>query len=135
MNTKQIGENSEAQVLAALLKNGEVVLLPFGDNQRYDLVVERGGEFERVQVKTGRIKDGRIAFSTASTYDHRGGGRRGYAGQAECFMVYCPDNDKIYKVQVEAVPPSSSATLRLETPKNNQVRRIMWAKDYEYPLV
>jgi PD-(D/E)XK endonuclease len=36
MNPKMIGEISEAQVLAAFLQAGEVVLLPSGDNQRYD---------------------------------------------------------------------------------------------------
>ena len=61
-NTKDVGERSEAQVLAALLKLGKVVLMPYGDNQRYDFVVEDGGEFIRVQCKTGKLKDGRVNF-------------------------------------------------------------------------
>jgi hypothetical protein len=41
-NTKEVGERSEAQIIAKLLRDGKnVVLLPFGDNQRYDLVLER----------------------------------------------------------------------------------------------
>src|SRR5262249_30713483 len=51
-NTKSIGEVSEAIILAEFLKAGFPVLLPFGDNQRYDMVVEVGGRFLRVQCKT-----------------------------------------------------------------------------------
>jgi len=46
-NTKAIGEISEAIVLAEFLKMGFPVLLPFGDNQRYDMVIEAGGRFLR----------------------------------------------------------------------------------------
>ena len=48
------------------------MLIPFGDNQRYDLVVEREGNFVRVQCKTGRVrKEGQILFNTCSSYVHR----------------------------------------------------------------
>ncbi len=55
MNTKQIGEITEACILAILLKAGYVVLTPFGDNQRYDLVIERDGVFQRVQCKSSSV--------------------------------------------------------------------------------
>lgn len=42
--TKQKGDVSEAVVLAELVKLGFSVLQPFGDNQSYDLVVEKGGK-------------------------------------------------------------------------------------------
>ena len=54
MNSKHVGDTSEAQVIAALLKMGKNVLLPFGDNQRYDVVIEEKGKFIRIQVKTAR---------------------------------------------------------------------------------
>ena len=52
VNTKAIGEVSEAAILAEFLKAGFPVLLPFGDNQRYDMVIEVSGRFLRVQCKT-----------------------------------------------------------------------------------
>jgi hypothetical protein len=52
VNTKAIGEVSEAVILAEFLKAGFPVLLPFGDNQRYDMVIEVSGRFLRVQCKT-----------------------------------------------------------------------------------
>ena len=59
-NNKTIGEHSEAILIAKLLEVGYGVLTPFGDNRRYDLVIEDAdGNFHRVQCKTGRVaKDG-----------------------------------------------------------------------------
>ena len=57
MNSKDVGEISEGMVLAALLRARKIVLRPFGDNQRYDLVVDEDGTFVRIQCKTARLKD------------------------------------------------------------------------------
>ena len=79
-NHKAIGEQSEAIIMAKLLEVGYSVLMPFGDNRRYDLVIEDADEkFWRVQCKTGWVEnDGAyIAFKTASSYYHTRAGRRG----------------------------------------------------------
>jgi len=129
-NSKTVGERSEAKVLAMFLRLGKTVLLPFGDNQRYDLVVEEDGEFTRVQCKTGRIKNRAIHFDTCSSQSHRGKGKLDYRGQADQFGVYVPDLDKVYLVPVKDVG-HTAATLRLTPPKNNQGTGVRWAHDYE----
>jgi hypothetical protein len=40
-----IGHRAEAAILVELVKRGYRVLLPFGVNQRYDLVLDCGGQF------------------------------------------------------------------------------------------
>lgn len=127
MNPKAVGERTEAVVLAALVKRGKVVLLPFGDNQRYDLVVDENGIFTRIQCKTGRLVKGSVVFSTCSSQAHRSKGRQGYKGQAELFGVYCPDNDKVYLVPVDDVGVGY-AYLRVDPTNQPNVR---WAGQYE----
>ena len=118
MNTKQIGDTSEAMVIARLTQNGYVVLKPLGDNQRYDLAIEFYGKFYRCQVKTAALKDnGTITFPTCSTYAHRGGKRKNYVGQADYIFVYCPGNDSVYWEKVDENTPQAERTLRL-TPSN-----------------
>jgi hypothetical protein len=137
-NHKAIGEQSEAIIMAKLLEVGYSVLMPFGDNRRYDLVIEDAdGQFWRVQCKTGWLEnDGDyIEFATASTYYHtRAGrmdhGRRDYRGQIDYFAVYCPETRKVYLVPIDQVG-NTSAMLRLEPTKNNQKKNVRWAKDYE----
>lgn len=103
-------------VLAALLRAGLVVLVPFGDNQRYDLVIDDGGRFYRVQCKTAHLsragREGTILFDTCSSQAHRGKGRQGYRGQIELFGVYSPDLDRCFLVPVGDVG-GVEATLRL----------------------
>lgn len=131
MNPKAVGERSEAMILAALLRAGAVVLQPFGDNQRYDLVVDVEGEFLRVQCKTARRKGEALLFNTCSSQAHRGKGRRDYAGQVELFGVYSPDTDRCYLVPVEEVG-TTEAALRLKPSRTNSSRL---ATDYELEKV
>ena len=50
---KQLGERSQAHIIARLLEVGYTVLTPYGDSSRYDLVIEDAdGKFWRVQCKT-----------------------------------------------------------------------------------
>lgn len=129
-NPKAIGERSEGAIMAAFLRAGEVVLKPFGDNQRYDLVLDRQGHFIRVQCKTGRIERGGILFATRSTNWNKGTVQN-YKGQADLFAVYVPILDKVYTIPVNDVG-DFGVTLRLETSRNGQSKKVRWAKDYEY---
>jgi len=57
MNTKQIGDETEVRVITALIAEGYSVSIPFGDNDKYDLVLDTGNQLLRVQCKTGWIED------------------------------------------------------------------------------
>lgn len=130
--SKSVGERTEAIVLAELLKAGYVVLLPFGDNQRYDLVIDDGVRFQKVQCKTARLAatSAAITFRACSSYVHRGRGRKGYRGEADLFGVYSPDTGKVYIVPVDDVG-ETDVNLRLEPPLNGQARGIRMAEQYE----
>ncbi len=56
---KQLGERSQAHIIAQLLEAGYSVLAPYGDSSRYDLVIEDAeGQFWRIQCKTAWIEGG-----------------------------------------------------------------------------
>jgi hypothetical protein len=137
-NPKAIGERSQAYIIARFLEVGYNVLTPYGDNTRYDLVIEDAdGQFWRIQCKTGWIEgDGAyIEFATASTYYHTkrgrmGHGRKDYRGQIDYFAVYCPDRKAVYLIPVEHVGVTN-ARLRLIPTANRQENNVRWAKDYE----
>ncbi|HEY7150455.1 MAG TPA: group I intron-associated PD-(D/E)XK endonuclease [Solirubrobacterales bacterium] len=46
-----VGQRTEAAILSDLVRRGYSVLLPFGVNQRYDLLLDLGEKFVRVQCK------------------------------------------------------------------------------------
>jgi PD-(D/E)XK nuclease superfamily protein len=131
---KDIGDETTLAVMAALRHADLAVLLPFGENTRYDLVIDDGLSFSRVQCKTGRLRDGAVRFNVCSCYGHHqrpGDSRRGYLGQIEFFGVYCPETTGVYLVPITDVPLKSQAALRVDEPRNNQRRNIRKASDYE----
>ncbi len=128
-----VGQRSEAIVIAELVRRGYRVLLPFGVNQRYDLVLDLDGRFMRVQCKTGRLRQGAVTFRALSTRSNtKQTVRRSYTGEVELFVVYCPDNEQIYAVPVDEAT-ISQGSLRVSPTANGQSRGIRWAKDYELP--
>lgn len=54
METHRKGDLTEAVVIAELMKRSVPVSIPFGDNERYDVVAENpDGSLLKVQIKTG----------------------------------------------------------------------------------
>ena len=128
-----VGQRSEAAILAQLVKRGCRVLLPFGVNHRYDLVLDTGQGFLKVQCKTGRLRDGAIRFSAQSVQSNRVRTRtKAYVGEVDLFAVYCPDTDRVYVVPVDEVP-ATEMYLRVNAPRNRQRKGVRWAEDYVLP--
>lgn len=40
-NKKQVGDKGEAKILSDLISRGYSVSIPFGDNDKYDLVLDK----------------------------------------------------------------------------------------------
>lgn len=119
-DTKSIGDVAEASVLAALIRTGRKVLLPFGENHRYDLVIDDGGQFLRVQVKAGRYRRGAITFRSVSNHHHRNGSFRGYQGEADLFGVFCAETNEVYLVPVDEAPVGQVSLRRDPSTYGNQ---------------
>lgn len=126
MTPSQVGSVTEAQILAALVSRGMNVLVPFSP-MPYDLVAEKDGKFQRVQCKTGALRDGVIVFKDYSD-DHES-----YRGLVDVIAVYCPQNGKIYWIALDKVE-GGMQHLRIDPPKNGQRKKIRFAKDFELGL-
>jgi hypothetical protein len=132
-NPTSKGKTSEAIILAALVRLGKCVLIPWGE-ERYDLVVDEGDKFVRIQCKTGVLRNGRVVFKTCITDARRPLGDGGYAGQIDAFAVFCPQLRRAFLVPIDDLPSPFWGNLRVEPPLNGQVRNIRWARDYELPI-
>jgi hypothetical protein len=117
-------------VAFALVHVGYVVAKPYGENCRYDLVIDKNGVLSRVQVKTGRLRNGVIEWHCCST--HSQGARlftKPYTDQIDFFGVYCPQLRTTYLIPIEETS-RRGCSLRIHPTKNRQTRRIRWAQDY-----
>jgi hypothetical protein len=134
-DTKSIGDFSELSVIYALAQNGYLVSVPFGENHRYDVIADDGERLLRVQIKTGRVRAGALEFNCYSSHSHRGGPScRGYSGEIDAFGVYAPAINAAFLVRVSEIDQRMRCYLRLEPPKNNQVKKLRWARDFLLPV-
>jgi hypothetical protein len=131
---KAIGDRSTLAIMLALSEAGYDLLVPFGENTRYDLVIDDGDRLARVQCKTGRLRSGAVIFNACSSYAHHPNPRvikRDYQGQIDYFAVFCPETQTSYLIPIADVTPRYRAMLRVDPPRNNQRIGIRFATDYE----
>ena len=120
--------------MLALRGVGYDLLMPFGENTRYDLVVDDGERLARVQCKTGRLRAGAIRFAACSSYAHHPNPRqpsRDYLGEIDYFAVYCPETKGVYLIPIDDMQVRAKGALRVEPPRNGQRRLIHCASKYE----
>jgi hypothetical protein len=130
---KAVGDRSMLAVMLALNAAGFAVSIPFGENTRYDLVIDDGKTLARVQCKTGRLRSGAIRFATCSCYGHHRNpltARQDYRGQVDFFAVYCPETKGVYLVPIEDLDVRVQAALRVTPARNGQERGIRLADRY-----
>jgi hypothetical protein len=131
---KIVGDRTTLAVMAALYEIGFGLYVPFGENTRCDLIIERDGELSRVQIKTVRLRRGTVQFNVCSTYGHHPHPKvlkRTYDGEIDFFAVHCRETGAVYLIPIDDVNLRSYATLRIEPSRNSQRQRIRWAAPYE----
>jgi len=130
----RIGLAAHTAVLHKLISRGFEVLQPLGDHLRYDLAYfrEEAAELVRIQCKAGRYEPeiGCVLFKNFNKSGGRGK-RRSYVGDAEYLGVYCAKLNTVYLIPVDIVPYASEVHLRIQPTKNNQEKKVIWARDYE----
>ena len=135
LNSKQIGNITEMEAMLAFLKLGYNVLTPYGDCERYDFVADINGKFYKIQCKTSHLfgeQEG-IEFSCRSS--HRVDGKcinEHYSADDVDFFA-TTFQGKCYLIPIKEC--GGSKKLRFIAPKNGQINRISFAKDYELEVI
>lgn len=128
MNTKVKGNKAEGIILSQFLRYDIPVLLPFGDNEKYDLVIDINDEFKSVQVKHGRYRNGCVI----SDIRHRIGKNRidyeTYNGKVDYIAIWCSEIDECYIIDLKEFQ-NTEVRLRVEDAKKNHPS-INWADEY-----
>jgi hypothetical protein len=132
---KRKGELAELAVAADLARQGHRVLFPFGEDCPYDLVIERAGRFERVQVKHTQARDGALEIR-CRTQSLTGGRVRATtrytAAHIEWLAAYEPLSRRCFYVPAaELGGGRDTLTLRIEPARNNQRAFVRLAANYE----
>jgi hypothetical protein len=133
MTPNQMGAIAEAAIAWEATKLGIPVLRPMFIDCRYDLVFELPTGLLKVQCKWAPMRKN-VVLVTARTCRRVAGGyeRSTYTPEEiDAVGAYCPEIERCYLIPVRDIPPSGSMNLRLAAAKNNQLKRLHSAAEYE----
>ena len=54
---KTQGDNAELKFMLSSHELGHIISKPFGDNSKYDLIIDNGNDLEKIQIKSTSRKD------------------------------------------------------------------------------
>lgn len=133
INTSTIGNIGESVAICEFMKKGIQVLLPFGQNVPYDLVIQINDSFYKIQCKTTK----KVHNDTFMRFDICRTGFKGkrmlYTSQEiDYYFLYCIENNYIGLVPINDAIGLSDLILRISPPKNNQAIKIRYASDYSF---
>lgn len=131
MESQRKGDLTEATVVTELLRREVPVSMPFGDNERYDLVVESpDGRMLRAQVKTGWTRDSAVLFKGYNQHTNSSGNTyKPYTDTIDSFLVYSHDYGRLFLIWVDEV----WATMAIRIEESDQRHESTnWADEYAF---
>jgi hypothetical protein len=130
-HTKSKGDLGVLKAQVDLYEKGYMILLPQTEHAPFDLVIYKDQNFKRVQVKYREIKQKgilEVRFCSSYSTSHGTVSKNVDKNQIDVYCIYCPQTDECYYFDPKSFHHSIS--LRVETPKNNQLQNVKFAKDY-----
>jgi len=127
---KQLAQEGELRFAAEFTRKGWKVFLPYGENTPIDLLIEKEGIFKRIQIKSTSPIKGAIHCRIKSSNNWQV--KKYTKKEIDFFGIYDYVNKKGYFIPIEEMEGMTEAILRLEKPKNNQIKNIRSAEQYLY---
>ena len=91
-------------------------------------MIEKDKHFKTVQVKTARINKNCVVFNTCS--NNKGYNKKSYNNEIDFIGAYCITTDSHYLIPCNSLP-KTEMRLRLSATKNNQIKGILFAIDFQ----
>lgn len=137
MNSKSKGNILEARTLFEFQKYNIPVSLPWGDNERYDMIAEFNGKLNRIQIKTSNEENnGAIKCYCRSSTNHTTNKNLStYENDIDYFVFYNQQRDILALVPIEVVGNNKSISLRIEPTNNGQIKNIKFFNDYLFDKI
>ena len=134
INSKMKGQISEARALYEFQKRNIPVCIPWGDNERYDMIAEFNGKFNRIQVKTSNEEqNGAICCYCRSSTNHTTNKNlTTYENDVDYFVFVNQTYDLIAIVPIEEVGDKKQIRLRIQPTANGQTTNVRFFSDFSF---
>lgn len=129
------GDQAELFVAMEAFRRGHKVSFPYGQDTSYDLIVDREGSLERVQVKCVASDGEVVKIPCRSITTENGKTKRvNYTPEnIDWLVAYDEFDSSCYFIPSDVLGPNGKdyISLRIVPPKNKQQKGINWAKDFK----
>ena len=117
-NEKQIkGLTTELICMTKLIEFGFIVSVPYGNNSRYDLLVDTGKKIFRIQCKSSHLnKNGSYTIKTSNMVSTTTQNREKHYTKEEIDFIVSIIDDQLIFIPVELIQNSQSKIFRKELP-------------------
>lgn len=136
MNTKQIGNLTELQCITRFYELGYTISIPYGDSDKYDMILDKEGKLYRMQAKHCQVfyEDDKLSYIKIRTtwksgYTKNVGAKRHKYSKEDTDFFVTNFNGINYIIPVEEC--SNEKTLRVLLPKNGQTKGVCMMNDYK----
>lgn len=134
LNSKAKGNIGEIKVASEFIKYGCIVSFPFGDNARYNLIVDTGDELWKVQVKYSDSKPEYNSWRcvcVSSTNHTTNKKLTNYKNDVDVMAFYIPDIDTCVMFKIDEIGDKTNIFVRVEPPTNNQ-SNVTYVQDHTF---
>lgn len=134
MNSKTKGNLGEIKIASEFIKYGCMVSFPFGDNARYDLIVDDGNSLKKVQVKyaNSKSKENSWRCFCVSSKNHTTNKKLDkYKNDVDIMAFYLPEIDKCIMFNIDEIGDKASLHVREEAPLNNQ-NNVIYVEEHTF---
>lgn len=128
MNTKQKGDITELECITYFYKLGFDISIPYGENSRYDFIVDNGKDLLKIQCKTCQIKKDSIIVPCRSIRTNRKRNRVILYTKAEIDYFATFYNGRCYLIDV--IENVNTKTLRFKPTEAVNQFGISLLEDY-----
>lgn len=113
---------------------GFSVFVPFGDNEKSDMLVEINGEFKRIQCKTSeKMKVGYFDLDISRSMGHKVSVKFPYTStEVDYFSCYNIESKTLVLIPIEHVEGQKRLRIRLEEVENHNQYKLKIFSDYTF---
>jgi hypothetical protein len=129
-NKKQLSKEGELRFASEFIRKGWNVFLPYGEDGPIDLLLEKEGQFKRIQIKSTSPINGTIHCRIKSSNNWQI--KKYTKKDIDYFGIYDYSNKKGYFIPIEEMEGFGETILRIEKTKNNQSKGVRLAENYVY---
>lgn len=133
MTSKEKGNLGLVKAIAKFIELGYEVFTEVGDNSDIDLIAIKEDKTLKLQAKTTeKVNNGTMTWAIVKNrMNSKGYHKTFYNNKIDGYVLCCLKNNYIGYMPFNDLTNKYIITFRLDKPKNNQLKNVKFAKDYE----